>query len=50
MKGEFDINPKRIDGELLGCNYCKFQDICYKTEKNIIDLEKNNSLDFLGGE
>lgn len=50
LKGEFDINPKRIDGELLGCNYCKFQDICYKTEKNIIDLEKNNSLDFLGGE
>lgn len=36
----FVINPKRIGIELVGCKYCKFNDLCYKTEFNIIELEK----------
>lgn len=50
LSGNFTINPKRIDGELIGCKYCKFKDICYKTENDIVNLEKINNLDFLGGE
>ena len=43
----FDINPKRIDNELIGCKYCKFSDICYKNEKNIINLKSQNYEEFL---
>lgn len=50
LSGNFPINPKRIDDELVGCKYCKFKDICYKTEKDVVNLEKINSLNFLGGE
>lgn len=50
LNGQFSINPKRLDGELVGCKYCKFKDICYKTEKDIVNLEKIQNLDFLGGE
>lgn len=47
LSGNFPINPKRIGDELVGCKYCKFKDVCYKTEKDIVTLEKINTLDFL---
>ena len=47
LLGKFPINPKRIGDENVGCKYCKFKDICYRTEKDIINLEKINTLDFL---
>jgi len=47
LEGNFEVNPKRIGDELVGCKYCKFKDICYKTEKDIVTLEKINTLDFL---
>lgn len=50
LEGNFKVNPKQIGDELVGCKYCKFKDICYKTEKDIVTLEKINTLDFLGGE
>ena len=50
LHGNFPVNPKRIGDELIGCRYCKFRDVCYKTEKDIVSLEKIDSLDFLGGE
>lgn len=43
----FDINPKRIDNELIGCKFCKFKDLCYVQEKDIIDLPKMKDLSFL---
>ena len=38
-KGDFKINPKRIDNELIGCKYCKFKDLCFKKEEDIVDLK-----------
>ncbi len=35
----FSINPKRIDGELISCKYCKYHSICFRKEEDIIDLE-----------
>lgn len=39
MEASFDITAKRIDGENISCSYCPFVDCCYKTDKNIVDLE-----------
>lgn len=50
LNGEFLINPKKIDRDIIGCEFCGYKDICYKTEKNYIELEKHKNLDFLGGE
>lgn len=36
---EFDINPKQIGKTNEGCLYCKYQDICYVNNDNIIELE-----------
>ena len=34
LVGAFDINPK-VDGEHnIGCEYCKFRDICFVKNKN----------------
>lgn len=50
LAGNYPVNPKRIGDELIGCKYCKFKDLCYKTEKDIVNLEVINNLNFLGGE
>ena len=44
--GEFTINPKVIDGENIGCSFCKYQDLCFKTGKDLIYLKEEN-LDYL---
>ena len=46
----FDINPKVINNKNIGCEYCKFKDICYMTEKDIVRLKDVDNLDFLGGD
>ena len=46
----FDINPKRIGMDNVGCKYCNFKDICFKTEKNILTLKEYKNMEFLGGE
>jgi len=47
---KFDINPKRVDKDLLGCEFCKFKDICYMKEEDIVNLNSMNYKDFLGGD
>lgn len=47
---DFDINPKKIDKDLKGCEYCKFKDICYMKDEDIINLKHQSYKDFLGGE
>ena len=37
--GNFDIDPKRIDNNLIGCKYCNFKDLCYRKEEDIKDLD-----------
>lgn len=48
LKGIFDINPKKIGINNLGCEFCKFKDVCFKTEKDIVNLEEYKNLEFLG--
>lgn len=50
LNSNFDINPKKIGLNLVGCEYCKFKDICYKKEENIINLKEQSYKDFLGGD
>jgi hypothetical protein len=47
VKGKFSINPKRIGNDNLGCKYCKYKDICYVTERDIINLKEYKDLEFL---
>ena len=46
----FDINPKKINDTNIGCEYCKFKDICYMKNEDIIELEDIKNLDFLDNE
>ena len=46
---DFSINPKQI-GEFSGCEHCRFKDICYKKEEDIVRLKEVDYKEFLGGE
>lgn len=46
---KFDINPKEINDKLVGCNFCKYKDICYKKNEDIVKLKESDNL-FKGGE
>ncbi len=50
LNGDFSINPKKVDKDIIGCEFCSYRDICFKTEKDYIELEKHKDLDFLGGD
>lgn len=45
----FSINPKVIDGENIGCSFCKYKDLCFKTGNDLVYLEKYNDLSYLKG-
>ncbi len=38
VNGKFDINPKIVNNNNLGCNYCKFKDICYMKYEDTVKL------------
>lgn len=50
LEAKFDINPKEINGKNEGCKFCKYKDICYMKNKNIVKLKKTKKEDFLGGD
>ena len=50
LNGEFDINPKVYDRDNISCKFCKYKDLCFMKEKDLVYLEKVDNLDFLGGE
>lgn len=50
LNANFDINPKKIDKDLKGCEYCSFKDICYMKDEDIVNLKQKNYNDFLGGD
>ncbi len=51
IEAKFSINPKKIGYDKdLGCEFCKFRDICFKTEKDYVILEEVKDLSFLGGD
>lgn len=47
LEGNFNINPKKIDKDNIGCEFCSYRDICYKKEEDIVELPKHQNLDFL---
>ena len=49
-KGKFDINPKRIDDKLVGCEFCKYKDLCFRKEEDIVNLEGRTLEDILGSD
>jgi len=49
-KAEFNIEPKKIEKTNYGCRFCKYKDICYHTNDNIIELKKLSVDEIIGGE
>ena len=49
-QGDFEINPKRFNNDLVGCEFCKFKDICFRKEENIKDLSYVSFKNLIGGE
>ena len=49
LDGNFDIKPKRIGDNLVSCTYCKYRDVCFRKEENIVNLDNNEDLNFLEG-
>ncbi len=47
LNAKFDINPKRIGKNNVGCKFCKYKDICYMKEEDIVNLEEYKNLEFL---
>ena len=49
LKADFSINPKSIAGdkEIIGCKYCKFNDICNRKNEDIVNLKKYKDFSFL---
>jgi ATP-dependent helicase/DNAse subunit B len=50
LSAKFDINPKRVGINNLGCEFCSFKDVCFMKEKDIINLKEYKNMEFLGGE
>ena len=46
---KFDINPKYTTKN-VACEFCKFKDICYMKEEDIVNLKNVSYKDFLGGD
>lgn len=49
LNAKFDINPKKIGKINVGCEYCKFKDICFMKNEDIVELEEYKNLEFLRG-
>lgn len=45
-EANFDINPKKQKDDLIGCKFCKFNDICFKKEEDIVRIKEYKDLDF----
>ena len=47
---KFDINPKRVGLDNIGCTFCKYKDLCYMKEEDIVNLKEYKDFSFLGGD
>ena len=47
INAEFDINPKKIGKKNYGCEFCKYNDICFKTNNDIDNKKEYTNLEFL---
>ncbi|MDD3186972.1 MAG: PD-(D/E)XK nuclease family protein [Bacilli bacterium] len=49
-KSDFKINPKRLGKNNVSCTFCKFKDLCYMTNNDIVNLKEYKNLEFLGSD
>lgn len=42
IEAKFDINPKQIDKDNIGCKFCKYRDICFMLPDNIQIIEEGD--------
>lgn len=49
IDAKFDINPKIYDSKNFSCKYCKYNDICFVKNDDLVYLDKQDDLSFLGG-
>jgi len=47
INAKFGINSKRINNKNIGCEYCKFRDICFVNNKDYVDLDEIKDISFL---
>ena len=50
LDGNFNIDPKVYAGVNVSCNFCSFKDLCFMKNKDLIYLDKQDDLSFLGGD
>ncbi len=50
LDAKFTINPKELEGQNYGCKFCKYHDICYMKNKDIVKKKKQSAEYFLGGD
>lgn len=48
--GMFDINPKSVNNKNIGCQYCKYKDICFVKKQDEKEIKPYSDLSFLGGD
>lgn len=42
LSGNFAINPKYLEKENISCKYCKYKDLCFMKEKDLVYLHLEN--------
>lgn len=45
LEGDFEINPKIIDGDNVSCSFCEYRDICYLRENNKVYINSESEND-----
>ncbi len=40
LDSKFDINPKEMNNENIGCGFCKYKDICFMKQKDAVTLKE----------
>ena len=46
----YSINPKRIGDKMKGCQFCHYKDICFYTERDVVNLSEKSLEEVFGGE
>lgn len=41
LEADFTIDPKIINNENISCKFCEYKDICYRKEKDLLYINKN---------
>ena len=50
LEANFEINPKIYNKNNISCEYCKFKDICFMNNSNLIYLDNVDDFTFIEGD